>query len=140
MRKRGIGAGPTSEADSCFVRNLPPSVPRSERFSALFPLLRQNQLAQNRLVGAFGRVSRPFRPDGTLLACYVLPGMSPAAPLREFLGSPYPQPPRIGYRVPAFRVAEREFGGPMRAWRPRPTAPAEMALLQPGLITEGRIG
>ena len=24
-----------------------------------------------------------------------------------------------------------------RAWRPRPTAPAEMALLQPGLITEG---
>jgi hypothetical protein len=26
-----------------------------------------------------------------------------------------------------------------RAWRPRPTAPAEMALLQPGLIMEGRI-
>ena len=37
------------------------SVPRSERFSALSPLLRQNQLAQNRLVGAFGRVSRSFR-------------------------------------------------------------------------------
>jgi H+/Cl- antiporter ClcA len=27
-----------------------------------------------------------------------------------------------------------------RVRRPRPTAPAEMALLQPGLITEGRIG
>ena len=100
-----------------------------------------------------------------------------------FLGSSYPQPPRIGYRVPAF-VSLREFGGPMsdysekwdafdyltvagalcfsgdwaRRWsvpldvalsssppgwrvlRPRHTAPAEMALLQPGLITEGRIG
>jgi len=29
-----------------------------------------------------------------------------------FLGSSYPQPPRIGYRVPAF-VSLREFGGPM---------------------------
>jgi len=55
--------------------------PRSGRFSSLFPLLRQNQLAQNRLVGAFGAPGQPVvpLPYGSLLACYLLPGMSPAA-------------------------------------------------------------
>jgi hypothetical protein len=54
---------------------------RSEGLSSRFPLLRQNQLAQNRLVGACGASGQPAvpPPDGTLLACYVLPGMSPAA-------------------------------------------------------------
>ena len=79
-------------------------VPRSERFSSLFPPLRQNQLAQNRLVGACGAPGQPAVPP--LLACYVLPGMSPTARGCDvamlFLGSSYPQPPRIGYRVPAF--------------------------------------
>jgi len=57
------------------------SVPRSVCFSSLFPLLRQNQLAQNRLVGAFGAPGQPAVPPpaGSLLASYVLPGMSPTA-------------------------------------------------------------
>jgi hypothetical protein len=84
-----------------------PSVPRSGRFSSLFPLLQQNQLAQNRLVGAFGAPGQPAvpLPDGSLLACYVLPGMSPPAaavtlPWYSWLVVPAAAEDR--YRVPAF--------------------------------------
>jgi hypothetical protein len=82
------------------------SVPRSERFSSLFPLLRQDQLAQNRLVGAFGRVSRPFHlrtaRSRLLRSARHVAGGRGCDVAMVFLGSSYPQPPRIGYRVPAF--------------------------------------
>ena len=79
--ERGIGAGRQVKQIRVLFAIRHRSVPRSERFSSLFPLLRQNQLAQNRLVGAFGAPGQPAvpLPDGSLLACYVLPGMSPAA-------------------------------------------------------------
>jgi hypothetical protein len=82
------------------------SAPRSERFSALFPLLRKNQLAPNRLVGAFGAPGQPAvpLPAGALFACYVLLGI-------YWLALPTAAEDRLpGPRV---RVAEREFGEPM---------------------------
>ena len=92
--ERGLGAGPPSEADSCFVRN---AAALSRARGALAHCPRCSEKINGHRIRSS---ARSVRRVGRRVASGRR--SSPATFRSGVLGSPYPESPRIGYRVPAF--------------------------------------